>query len=117
MFRKAVEEDSKLNYPTALQWYSKGLQEFLQIIFNEPNSKRKAALRERADVYLQRAEELKGLCGQSTSVEPTKPSAGPSQSTETATQIAHKDSNNKPVFTYVQLRMHCVDKHLVWTYH
>lgn len=111
MFRKAVEEDSKLNYSTALQWYSKGLQEFLQIIFNEPNAKRKVALRERANVYLQRAEEIKGFCNQSTSIEPSKSIAGSSQSSETtAGQTVQRDSDTKTpltAFTYVKLRTMC----------
>ncbi|XP_037028807.1 serine/threonine-protein kinase ULK3-like isoform X2 [Bradysia coprophila] len=110
MFRQAVEEDSKLNYSIALQWYSKGLQEFLQIIFNEPNSKRKAALRERANVYLQRAEEIKDYCSQSTSVEQTKPVAGSTQSSETAGQSVQRDSDNKKpltAFTYIKLHQMC----------
>lgn len=108
IFHKAVAEDSKLNYSVALQLYSKGLQEFLQIIFNEPNPKRKAALRERANVYLQRAEEIKDACHlQSTNIEQTKPIASSSQQIVESPAAGHtvqSDGNNKTPFTYAKLR-------------
>lgn len=107
IFGKAVEEDSKLNYSAALQLYSKGLQEFLQIIFNEPNTKRKEALRERANVYLKRAEEIKDFCNQGPSVETAKPIANSSEQVQTG-QTIQQDSDNKTAltaFTYVKLRM------------
>lgn len=93
-----------------MQLYSKGLQEFLQIIFNEPNVKRKAALRERANVYLQRAEELKDFCSQNPSAENTKPSASTSQQVQTSDTV-QQDRDNKSghsAFTYIKLRMLCV---------
>lgn len=102
-----MKEDSKLNYPVALQWYSEGLQEFLQVIFNEPNAKRKAALRERANVYLQRAEEIKNFSNQSTSAEIAKPIASSSQQLQTGHTTHLQGSDNKtalPAFTYIKLR-------------
>lgn len=109
IFGKAVQEDSKLNYSAALQLYSKGLQEFLQIIFNEPNTKRKEALRERANVYLKRAEEIKDFCNQGSSVETAKPIANSSEQVQTG-QTIQQDSDNKTAltaFTYIKLRMIC----------
>ncbi|KAJ6637837.1 Serine/threonine-protein kinase ULK3 [Pseudolycoriella hygida] len=109
IFSKAVEEDSKLNYAVALQLYSKGLQEFLQVIFHEPNAKRKAALRERANVYLQRAEEIKECCGQGAPTETAK--SIPCSSQQLPPSIANdtrvqQDSDKKttPAFSYVNLR-------------
>lgn len=101
-----MEEDSKLNYPAALKWYSKGLEEFLQIILNEPNTKRKAELRERADVYLQRAEELKTFCSQSNTAETTIPIASSSQQKQTSQNTKEdKDTQTAPAaFTYAKLR-------------
>lgn len=105
-----MEEDSKLNYSAALQLYSKGLEEFLQIIFNEPNTNRKAALRERANVYLQRAEELKEFCNQGTSAETncTKPIATSSQQVQTGQTTQQNNKTTLPAFTYIKLRMVCV---------
>lgn len=93
-----------------MQLYSKGLQEFLQIIFNEPNAKRKAALRERANVYLKRAEELKDFCNQGPSVETAKPIANSSKQVQTGQSI-QQDTDNKTAltaFTYIKLRRICV---------
>lgn len=58
IFSQAVDEDNKKNYSKAYHLYCEGLTYFVPLIDAESDA-RKAALRERALSYLNRAEEIK----------------------------------------------------------
>lgn len=62
LFTKAVELDHQLKHMDAYQLYCEGLQYFVPLIEAESDSTKKHQLRDRANTYLKRAEEIKSNC-------------------------------------------------------
>lgn len=58
---QAVEYDEKQNYKEAYYLYCSSLQYFVPLITDEPDATKRLALRQRAQTYLKRAEEIKNV--------------------------------------------------------
>uniref|UniRef100_A0A1I8MKH6 Serine/threonine-protein kinase ULK3 n=1 Tax=Musca domestica TaxID=7370 RepID=A0A1I8MKH6_MUSDO len=58
---QAVEYDEKKNYKEAYYLYCSSLQYFVPLITDEPDATKRMALRQRAQTYLKRAEEIKNV--------------------------------------------------------
>lgn len=61
MFKRAVELDHQSNYKEAYDFYCNGLEYFVALINAECDPAKKQLLHEKANTYMNRAEEIKSI--------------------------------------------------------
>lgn len=83
LFTNAVKEDTDGHYKEAYHLYCEGLKYFTPIVNDEPNATKRQGLRAKANIYVQRAEEIRhSIMKRSMSNEQNQPLETPSTSSQ-----------------------------------
>lgn len=101
LFTQAVQLDNRERFGEAYKLYCEGLQHFVDVIGAERDETKRERLRDKANVYMKRAEEIKGICG-------AEPAVVVVSDDDDAKKVSRQNSttNERPLNRPVTVRNH-----------